>query len=474
MRLAPLALALLVAITRVAVAAIPLPDTPTVTDLDEFQLRCQSQQAAIGLMESTGQKEKAAELRARLWERYDAELVARRCQLADLSLAALNPFIPAEERKAAADSLGATVAQIARLSTFHTPDAAERVRHLELAGQRPTEAQRERADTHATLKKIREQLAREALAHPEIADLLRDLVAQLTRAAAAKQPLGEILTQVRALPSSGDAYQNLTQRFAEPGLIEALFLRTGESLALEATLTALIAADPANATFWLARARARAQLGWRAGATLDLTVAVNIQRDVPGADALTQRLKETPVSVAALCQEWVDPESANEVIRQHRMAQMGGLPVTGLAPALERTARAAVRNRARRLYATSFVNKPELRARAIRLIAEENPLPPGLFPFVGPELGQQYEAALAAAGNDRAKHFAIQQGYAAIFGITEGFWHKQIALLLALREDTAAFAATDVATAVAPQADWLPLARQQLERLRAATAPAAK
>ncbi len=466
MRLVPLVLALLVQLALAARAALPLPDTPTVTDLDEFQLSCQSQQATIGLMESTGQKEKAAELRARLWESYDAELFARRCQLADLSLAALNPFIAPEDRKAAADSLGATVAQIARLSTFHSPDAAERARHLELAGQRPTDAQRERADTHATLKKIREQLARETLAHPEVANLLRDLVAQLTRTAAAKQPLGEILTQVRALPSSGDAYQNLTQKFAEPDVIEALFHRTGESLALEATLTALIAADPANATFWLARARARAQLGWRVGATLDLTVAVNIQHDVPGADALTKRLKETPVSVAALCQEWVDPENANEVMRQHRMAQMGDLPITELAPALERTARAAVRNRARRLYATSFMNKPELRARALPLIAEDNPVPPLLFPFIGPELGQQYEAELAAAGNDRAKHFAVHQRYAGILGLTEGFWHKQISLLLVLRENTAALAATDIAGAMFAEAEWVKEARAKADPVK--------
>ncbi|MEN9403270.1 MAG: hypothetical protein RL091_1973 [Verrucomicrobiota bacterium] len=463
MRLAFLLVAVLPLLAR---AALPLPDTPTVTDLEEFQLTCQSLQATLSLMESTGQKEKAAALRTQLWERYDAELFARRCALADLSLAALNPFIPAGERKAAADSLGSTVAQIARLSTFPVPDAADRVRALELAGQRPSDFDRERADTHATLKNIREQLARESLSHPEVTQLLRDLVAQLTRAAAAKQPIGPILAQARELPTSGDAYKNLTQRFAEPDVIEALFYRTGESLALEATLTALIEADPANATFWLARARARQQLGWRAGATLDLTVAVNLTPNPPGSEALTKLLKETPVSVAAVCQEWVSPENANEVMRLHRMAQMGDLPITELAPALERTARAAVRNRARRLYATSFVNKPEIRARAIPLIAEANPVPPGLFPFVGPELGQQYEAELAAAGNDGAKHIAIQQRYAALFGVTEAFWYRQITLLLGAGQNAAAFAATDVAGAMFSEAAWIKEAREKADPVK--------
>lgn len=466
MRLPSLILALLVPFALAARAAVPLPDTPTETDLEEFRLTCQSQQATIALMESTGQKEKAAELRAKLWERYDAELAARRCQLADLSLAALNPFIPAEERKAANDALGSTVAQLAKLSIFSSPDAADRVRQIELSGQRATDAQRERADTHATLKKIRDQLALTALSHPEVTNLLRDLVAQLTRTAAAKQPLGEILTQIRALPSSGDAYKNLTEKFSQPDVIEALFHRTGESLALEATLTALIEADPANATFWLARARARQKLGWRAGATLDLTVAVNIQRDVPGADALTKRIKETPVSVGAVCQEWVEYETALEVMRQHRIAQMAEQPFAELIPALERTARAAVRNRARRLYATSFVGKPELRARALPLIAEENPLSPLLFPFIGPELGQQYEAELAAAGNDRAKHFAVHQRYAGILGLTEGFWHKQISLLLALRENTAALAATDIAGAMFAEAEWVKEARAKADPVK--------
>ncbi len=459
-------LILLAALPIIARAALPLPDTPTVTDLENFKLSCQSQQSTLSLMESSGQKEKAAALRAALWERYDAELSARRCQLADTSLAALNPFLPAADRKAAADALAPAIQQLAELSTFVSPDPGARFHHLEQAGGRPTDAQRAQAETHATLRQIREQLSLEALAHPEVAALRRDLVAKLSHAAAAKQSLAEHLATARELPVASEALENLTRKFAEPDLIEELYRRTGESLALEATLTALIEAAPANEVFWLARARARQQLGWRAGAILDLTVAANITPNPPGSEALTKFLKETPVSVTAVCQEWVDPDHALEVMRQHRMAQMGGLPVTELAPALERTARAAVRNRARRLYATSFVNKPETRQRAIPLIAEANPVPPGLFPFVGPELGQQYEAELAAAGNDGARHIAIQQRYAALFGVTEAFWHHQISLLLGTGQNAAAFAATDIAGAMFADAAWIKEAREKSDPVK--------
>ncbi len=448
-------------------AAIALPGTPTIADLEEFQLKCQSQQATIGVMESTGQTEKAVALRATLWARYDAELSARRCQLADYSLAALNPYLPVEERQAAAAALAPAVAALARLSVFASPDAAERASHLERAGQRPTEAQRERAETHATLKKIRQQLSLEALRHIEIAHLRRDVVAQLTRTAAAQQPLAPVIAQARELPTSGDTFKNLTEKFAQPDLIEALFHRTGESLALEATLTVLIEADPANAIFWLSRARARLQLGWRAGAILDLAIASNLEPGLAGIAALSRSINETPPSVSAICQEWVDPENAQEIIRLHRAAEASRQPIVPLSPDLEGTARAAVRNPARRLYATSFLNHAGRRARALALIAQFNPLPAGLFPSVGPELGQQYEAELTAAGNDVAKHFAIQQRYAALFGITEAFWHKQITLLLATGQNTATLAATDVAGAMFAAASWVKEARARAEPVKA-------
>ncbi len=211
--------------------------------------------------------------------------------------------------------------------------------------------------------------------------------------------------------------------------------------------------------FWLARARARFLLGWRAGAVVDLTIADNLTPDLPGVEALTKRIKETPVSIAAICQEWVDPENAREVVRQHDLAQKGGKPVGELSPALERTARAAIRNRARRLYAASFVNRADLRASSIHLIAGANPVPPGLFPFVRPELVRQYQAELSAAGNDATTHIAIQQRYAPLFGITEGFWQRQTSLLLGIRQNDAALAATDIAGAMFADAAWVKEAR---------------
>ncbi len=454
---------LLAALPLTVFGAIPLPDQSTVTDLQEFRLSCQSQAATISLLESTGEKDKAATLRARLWERYDAELFVRRCALADTSLAALNPFLPTAERKAAADALAPAVAQLAELSTFAFPDPAARARELEQAGGRPTDAQRARAETHETLQKIREQLSLEALALPGVAALRRDLVTQLTRAAATRQPLGELLVMARDIPVATESLQNLTRKFAEPDLIEELYRRTGDSLVLEATLTALIEAAPTNEVFWLARARARLQLGWRSGAAIDATIGGNLAPASPGLEPVSKLLKEVPASVTGICQEWVDSDDAMDVMRLHRMAEMGNLPVTELAPALERTARAAVRNRARRLYATSFVNKPEARQRALALIAEANLLPPGLFPFVAPELGQQYEAELAAAGTDTTKLVAIQQRHAALFGITEGFWHHQIMLLYRGGQPAAAYAATDIAGAMFSDSAWIKEVRDRTD-----------
>ncbi|MDQ5977425.1 MAG: hypothetical protein QG602_397 [Verrucomicrobiota bacterium] len=465
MRLAALLLATL---TLTARAAIPLPDVPTVTDLDEFQLTCQSQQATISLLESTGQKDKAAELRDALWERYDAELFARRCQLADLSLTVLNPFLPAEERKAADGSLDATVAEIARLSVFTAPAAAQRARDRERSGAKPTPVQLARAEAHATLQAIRQQLAQEALALPGPARLRRELVARLTSTIAAGQPITDLATTARELPSATEALQNLTRRFAEPGLIEELYQRTSESLALEATLTDLIEAAPANSTFWLARARARQQLGWRGGAVLDLTVAGNLAPEPPpGFDALLKILKETPVSVAAICQEWLDDEAADTLRHKRGADELAGRPVTEHAPALERAARAASRNRARHLYATSFTAKSEIRARALPLILAAHPTRPGFFPFVSPALLQQYEAELTAAGNDGARHIAIQQRYAALLGVTEGFWYRQITLLLGTSQNPAAFAATDIAGVMFPDAAWVKEARAKADPVKA-------
>lgn len=465
---------LLATLPLAARAAIPLPDTPSVTDLEEFRLTCQSQQATLSLMESTGQKEKAAALGAALWERYDAEIFARRCALADLSLAALNPFLPAAERQAASDALGSAVAQLAELSTFASPDAASRLRILGQAGATPTETQRTRAETHATLQKIREQLALEAIALPEVAHLRRDMVAKLTRAAVARQPLEELLATTRELPTATEALANLTRKFAEPGVIEELFVRTGESLALEATLTALVEAAPANSVFWLARARARLKLGWRAGAVADLTIASHLDPATPGVSALGQTLRETPASLAAVCQEWVEPDDANEVIRLRQVAQAAGQPATALAPALERSARAAFRNRARRLYATSFLNKPETRQRAITQIARENPVPPGLFPFVGPEFGQQFEAEITASATDAAQRFAVLQRHAALFGVTEGFWYQHVVSLLGTGQQAAAFAATDIAGAMFAQSTWVKEARAKTEPAPAQPAAASK
>lgn len=458
-----LALALAVA-TR---AAVPLPDQPGVTDLAAFRAACESSAATILLLDRTGKSAEATKLHAALWERYDAEVFARRAQAADLSLAVVNPWLTAAERTAATEKLTRAAADLADLATFTMPDPATRDQFLAKLGRQVTDADRQRAQTHLLLQKIRNGIAINQLTHRDLAARRREIVARLERLAAAAEPLDAAITDARDLPLAAEAVRALAANFSDGAAVDAMFQLTSDSLALDATLTQLIASDPANLTFWLARARSRFALGWRAAAIVDLTIASNFQTDDPGVKALTEKIRAVPAQVASLWQESVDGENVQFIMRARRVREMAGEPAEALVPDLERTARAAVRNRARRLYACSFISKPASRAAAFKLIDEENSLAPGLFPVLAPEISPQFGIDADAAGTDGRAAFAVHHRYAPLFGTTEAFWYRHVRLFISANQIPGARVALEVASAMFPEAPWVAEFRAHLDSLPA-------
>lgn len=459
-------------VSRAATAALPLPDQPEAGEVSLLRERLDRDANFVRLLAAGGKTAEATKLEQSLWDRYDAEFAARQAEAADLSLASLNPYLPTAERQAAAAALAGRIKELAALAGFANPDLADRPRHLEKTGQPVSEAARTRAQTQATLRQIRQKIQMAQLADYAVTDLRRAVVARLEREAAAAQPLEAAVTEARRLASTAEAIQGLAKNFADAGTLDFLFQQTADSFAYEATLTALIESDPSRVSFWLARARGRFQFGWRQGAVVDLTVASHLEPANPGVAELADRIKAIHPIIAAILPEFVDRDAANAVIRARQAAASAGQPPTELAPELERAARAAVRNQARRLYAASFTTKPELRRQALAYAAQVAPLPPGLFPFLPPELGQQFAAELEAAKTDASKTFAILQRYAPLYGTAEGFWQRQLAVLLAANQAAGARAALDVAQAAFPAAAWVNEARSKLDPAPSATTAA--
>lgn len=446
---------LTLAIAGAAHATVPLPDQPSVTDLASFRLECESSAATILLLDRTGKSAEATKLHARLWERYDAEVFARRAQAADLSLAVVNPWLTAAERTAAADQLKRAAAELTDLATFTMPDPATRDQFLEKIGRKLTDADRERAKTHLLLQKIRNGIAINQLTNRELAARRREVVARLEKLAETSEPIEAAITDARDLPLASEAVRSLAANFSDGAAVDAMGQLTADSFALDATLTQLIASDPANPTFWLARARGRWALGWRPAAVIDLVVASNFNPNDPGVLELSAKVRAVPPQVASIWQEAVDAENVQFIMRARRVREMAGEPPEALAPDLERTARAAVRNRARRLYACSFISKSGNRAAAFQFVDEQNSLAPGSFPVIAEELGTQFGAEADATGTDGRAAFAVHHRYAPLYGTTEAFWYRHVRLFIAANQPAGARVALEVASAMFPEAPWV-------------------
>lgn len=430
-----------------AAIGIPLPDQPGIADLAQFRLECQSTASTTALLEQSGKSAEAAQLQARLWERYDEEVFSRRAQAADLSLAVVNPWLSAAERAAATEQLTRATTGLSDLATFTFPDPATRDQLLAKLGREVTETDRSRAKAYLLLQKIRQGIMVNQLADRSLTERRQELVARLERLAAGGESLDAAVKEARALPATSEAVRSIGSTFGNLDAVESFRQLTGESFALDATLTSLIAADPANTIFWLARARVRFALGWRPAAIVDLAIASNFSPEDAGVLALRDQIRAVPSQVASLWQESVVPEN-------------------GSPAALERAERAALRNRGRHIYASSFIGKPPVRLAALRYTDEQNPLLKSSATVLTPPLIQRFQEDKAAAGKDMLAVLAVHHRYAPYFAVTDGFWQLQVAHCIASDQTSGAGAALAVADSLFPSAAWLPQARGLLNPVK--------
>lgn len=451
-------------------AAVAFPDTPgaDVNALNDEAL-------AVGLATqqhtAAARHDEALAQSAAMQEKIAAEMAARLATAADLSLAVVCPWLPEAERVAADATLEALLPDLHQLSWTLAAYVATAAGNLKAAGKEVSAETAARASAYELLVRSNQAANVGQLMQGANFRATRELAAELRRTCLAQQPVDALVARARELPAPPKQLRDLAALTARPAQFPSLIALTADTCALDALYTGFIDADPAHAPHWLARGRVRFERGWRRGAIADLFVATALAPEDPGVAALRELIVAAPETPAGIWQEYVGEDAAIQVTAVRTLSQLANLPPTPAPERHERGARAATRNRARRLYACSFIGDDTQRTAALAWVAARHTLKRTFFPIIPDELGAQFGTDVQAAGNNALAVLKIHNRYAPLFAGTEGFWQRHTNLLAQVGQYPAALAALDAAAQVAPEAGWIASFRSQIQ---ARLAPAAK
>lgn len=469
MRHPSLALALTAACALTARAAVPFPDTPDPAYADGSKFAAEEITVALRgkELEDAGKIAESVKTYDDFREKLAAAMAARLAHSADLSLAAINPWLPAPDREKAQRALEDSLTELHSHSLRLGVHYSFHVSLVEKLGKKPSDEVAARSRGYEFLRNIQTALNLVAMAKPEDYRIRRTAALNLRATALAEKPLAPAVAAARALPPAAAEAAKFAAGLAK--MRDPLTQLTADTFALDAICTELIHADPANAAYWLHRGHVRLARGWRRGAAADYLVAEALAPQDAGLAALRTAIQAAPELPVSIWQEYVGAEAEHRIVTVHTLEKMTGEKPGPLAEPIERHARAAIRNRARRLYACSFITEAAPRAAALQWVQARHELKTAMFPVLPPEIGNAFGPEVQAAGQDALAILGVHHRYAPLFAAAEPFWRAHVNLFLHAQHAVGVAAAIDVAAAVAPQADWLPLARQQLERLRAAT-----
>ncbi|MBX3736870.1 MAG: hypothetical protein KF715_09290 [Candidatus Didemnitutus sp.] len=465
MRLASLAF---LAATSLTAHAVTFPDQPDPAYADGTKFAAEELALALRAknLEDAGKVAESVKAYDDFRERLAAEMAARLAHNADLSLATINPWLPEPARHQAQLEIENSIPELHSLSLRLGTQYSLQSSLIEKLGKTPSDEVAARTSGYEFLRNIQTALNLVALAQPADYRARRAVALALRADTLAEKPLASAIATARALPPPADAVAKFAAGLAQAR--EHLTSLTADTLALDAVCSELIVSDPARAAYWIQRAHVRLARGWRRGAVADFLVAAALAPQDDGLAALRTAIQAAPEYPASIWQEYVGLEAGKRIIAVHTLEKLGRQTPGPLAEPFERHARAALRNRARRLYACSFIGDAAPRTASLQWVQTHHVLNSAMFPVLSPEIGAAFGPELQAAGQNVSAVLAVHDRFAPLFATAEPFWRAHVDLFLRLQQPVAAAAAIEIATAIAPQADWLPLARQHLATLSAA------
>lgn len=458
----------LLAASAIAAHAVTFPDTPNPAYADGTKFAAEELTVALRAkeLEDAGKIAESVKTYDDFREKLAAEMASRLAHSADLSLAVINPWLPEPERERAQRELEDSIAELhshsLRLGTQYSFHASL----IEKLGNKPSDEIAARSRSYEFLRNLQTALNLVAMAKPEYYRARRSVALALRAAALADQPLAPAVATARALPPAAETVGKFAAGLAKTR--DPLTSLTADTLALDAVCSELIVSDPANAAYWIQRGHVRLARGWRRGAAADYVVAAALAPQHADLAALRTAIQAAPELPVSVWQEYVGSEAEYRIVTVHTLEKLNNQPPGPLAEPIERHARAALRNRARRLYACSFIGEATPRAVALQWVKARHELKAAMFPVLPRELGDAFGPEVQAAGQNTLAVLAVHHRFAPLFASAEPFWRAHTELFLRAQHPTGVAACIDVATVVAPQAEWLPLARQHLATLQAA------
>lgn len=463
----PIILALLVACTLTA-HAVTFPDTPNPAYADDTKFAAEELTLALRAKEldDAGKTSESAKLYDDFREKLAAEMAARLAHNADLSLTTINPWLPEPARDQAQLEIENSIPALHSLSLRLGTQYSFHASLIEKLGKTPSDEVAARSQSYEFLRNLQTALNLIAMSKPEDYRARRAAALALRAAALSDQPLAPAVATARALPPAADQVAKFAAGLAKTR--EHLTSLTADTLALDAVCSELIVSDPANASYWIQRGHVRLARGWRRGAAADYVIAAALAPQPAELAALKTAIQAVPEYPATIWQEYVGIEAEKRIVTVHALEKLNQQQPGALAEPFERHARAALRNRARRLYVCSFIGEAAPRAAALQWVQTHHTLRSAMFPVLPPELGAAFGPELQAAGQNVQAILAVHDRFAPLFATAEPFWRAHTELFLRLQHPVGVAAAIDVAAVVVPQAEWLPLARQHLATLQAA------
>lgn len=414
----------------------------------------------------SGDKDAVRRHFAALWAETSPAWADAYRQVADLSLARINPFDP----RTGDDVVAARKDVDARLAALGA--------RLALIKQSRVQALTEIGDTVGDIDSVEAQacgallsqenavLAARVTAHGVgesrgPGDLPPREIARRLEAAAAKG-LDAGQAEVRAVLASvgkGGESMEIVRALAKSyaGTVEVFLSTTADHAAALKSLTSVVEACPVVPDLWAQRSRARLRGGDITGAMGDLIVALVMEP--ANAAALTAR---TEFNATSRGPGDISLEPADET----RLAQAALYLGLGGKPEGEndRVAAAARRNFGRKLMACSFLPDPAARKAALDGVLDQYRKNGTLRCAELLETIEKFDGERQAAANDVRAMLAVFNRRGPILAPEPAYWRMRFGLFLALDQKAAAEAALDVGAALEPGAAWVTEARGVLSK----------